>query len=97
MLRMLLAALALLQVSGLATPALRGAVMRPQLGQRVAPATFAMQEDTKTDVTPPMELDPTCIEDESIEECTLISWPAGKISVRAFQCCELWARVPASP
>jgi len=54
------------------------AATRPQLARRVAPATFVMEE-AAAEATP--VIDPTCIEDEAIEECTLVSWPAGKITL----------------
>ncbi|KAL1511930.1 hypothetical protein AB1Y20_005211 [Prymnesium parvum] len=79
MLRALTLTLLAAHVSGFAISPLARTAARPQLAKRVA-ANFVMEEkDTATPAEP--TLDPTCIEDESIEECTVLSWPAGKITM----------------
>jgi len=50
---------------------------QPMLARKVAPV--AMAEEAAEAATP--VTDPTCIEDEAVEECVLASWPAGKLSV----------------
>lgn len=77
-----LIALAGTQVDGFAMSPSSRVLSRPMLAKRIAPATFTMEEPAPAKEGADPALDPTCIEDESIEECTVLSWPAGKITVR---------------
>jgi len=45
----------------------------------MARARFAVMEEAATEAAP--VADPTCIEDEAVEECVIASWPAGKIAM----------------
>jgi len=54
------------------------AMMRQPMMTRKAVHVHTMAE--ASEATPAPVADATCIEDEAIEECTLVSWPAGKIS-----------------
>jgi len=52
--------------------------LRPAKSAAVARSHLVLQEATETAPAP----DPTCIEDEAVEECVIAEWPAGKLSVR---------------
>ncbi len=67
---------------GPVAPAMRGvavsrqpAFMRPAFPQRSASVLRMMADKTE-------EAEEVCIEDEAIEECTLVSWKAGEVKVR---------------
>merc|ERR1719198_2225879 len=51
--------------------------LRPAKSAAVARSHLVLQEATETAPAP----DPTCIEDEAIEECVIAEWPAGKLSM----------------
>jgi len=51
--------------------------LRPAKSAAVARSHLVLQEATETAPAP----DPTCIEDEAVEECVIAEWPAGKLSM----------------
>jgi len=52
--------------------------LRPNAA-KVARARLAVLQEASTEEAP--AVDPTCIEDEAVEECVIASWPAGKLAV----------------